>query len=815
MKKINIPLIIGLIIVMGIVFLIFFGEYYAPHDPSGGELSIWSTDDNGENVLKRAPFAPDKNYKLGTDNGGRDVLSVIMAGAKNTFTIVFLATLLRFLIAIPIAFFAAFGERISQRLIVIFSSIFSAIPSLLVCIIVLKINVLRDLDLVSSIIAFIMVFTIVGWGRLAGIIEEKIKEVLDLDFIKGEIAIGKSKFVIAVKNVTAHIMPSIVIYVFLEIALVLLLLAQLGVFEVFVGNKQIFAMKVLGSPERTNFNYFPEWGAMLASTRRSIVGNMFWMSLYPLLAFSVGIMGFNLLGQGLNHELNKRNSMFISYVNRFWFHLSPMTFIDEIKNFKKKRKNVILKSLTIIILAWIIMIPILNAFTVTDSSIMAHLTEIHKDEYGGRLIGTDEHDKFSDYIVSQLESYKIKPLFNEGYISEFLVDPSFNIIDDSDFLVKDMEDEVVFEVKYKVDYYFENWHSTSVDKLQGELLSTDKFLSDEYHKDKDYILVSSSNMMQNSVYDEIRLRANEHKNIKAIIIPDLKQRAYSTKKMELGQKGLTRILDNIDSFSGGIPPIRIHVGKRAGLRLDEFEGNKVEIRANIKNTEGLVGKNIGGIIEGKSKENPIIITTTYDYLGFHDRSPAIGVEDMAKYKGLYENGTSMAGSLEMARNLGSLRKMPERSIVFLFIDGTKVSSDGILNVDNQGVLDQGPLLVHLKFMGITRWNREEDSLYHNTIVNNLDLKVEQDFHRWLRRNSSKSEYYILGDKAIRDKDFAMLQNKEMLGIVLQGIKATEYRYHEGMEQSDIETIDMDRLTAHIQYLLDAITDMAYGKTMLK
>lgn len=431
MKKLNIPLIIGLILVTGLTFLIFCGEYFAPRDPSVGEQSFWVEKENGQRELKRAPMSPDKTYLLGTDSGGRDILSVIMAGAKNTFFIVFLATLFRFFIAVPIAYLAAFGENFSKRLIMIFSSTFSAVPSLLICIMILKTGAISNLELKPSMMAFLIVFTIVGWGRLAVTIEEKIKEILNEDFIQGEIAIGKSKFAIAAQNVFAHLLPSLVIYLFLEIALILLLLAQLGVFEVFVGNKQIFAVRVVGELNRTNFNFFPEWGAMLASTKRSIYDNRFWMSIYPIAAFSISIIGFNLLGQGLNHELNKRNSRFISYVSRFWIFLSPVTFISELKNFRKYTKVVILKILILLAISASIAVPILNAVLVEDSGIAAHVAELSRDEYGGRLIGTEGHERAAEYIVSQLKEYEIEPLFDGSYIKEFKIDPTVNIINAS------------------------------------------------------------------------------------------------------------------------------------------------------------------------------------------------------------------------------------------------------------------------------------------------------------------------------------------------------------------------------------------------
>ena len=78
---------------------------------------------------------------------------------------------------------------------------FTAIPMLIFSYIILNIGYFRRLQMDRAIWAFAIVLTLVGWAKLAGIIEDNTRRIMGEDFIEGEIAIGKTKFQIAYQNV--------------------------------------------------------------------------------------------------------------------------------------------------------------------------------------------------------------------------------------------------------------------------------------------------------------------------------------------------------------------------------------------------------------------------------------------------------------------------------------------------------------------------------------------------------------------------------------------------------------------------------------
>jgi len=101
------------------------------------------------------------------------------------------------------------------------------------------------------------------------------------------------------------------------------------------------------------------------------------------------------------------------------------------------------------------------------------------------------------------------------------------------------------------------------------------------------------------------------------------------------------------------------------------------------------GKNIGGYIWGKNSNNPLVLVTSYDYLGKDS-------------KGLYKNGTSVAAILELARNLRAKSKenMNSRTIVFLFTDGSEQNGQGVIESIGNKNIDVYSFYVYMNYLGL-------------------------------------------------------------------------------------------------------------------
>ncbi len=105
--------------------------------------------------------------------------------------------------------------------------------------------------------------TLVGWSRVAEVVQSRSEDILGQDFIRSEISIGKSRRMIALTNVVPHLAAEMTVMAFMEIAVVLGLLMQLGAFMVFIGNLRIVEKSDRGIIISKPMSFEPEWAAMM------------------------------------------------------------------------------------------------------------------------------------------------------------------------------------------------------------------------------------------------------------------------------------------------------------------------------------------------------------------------------------------------------------------------------------------------------------------------------------------------------------------------------------------------------------------------
>ncbi|MDI3546413.1 MAG: peptide/nickel transport system permease protein [Halanaerobiales bacterium] len=256
------------VVIIGILLLVaLFAPLLAPYSPTE------------QNILFRYQ-PPSSEHWLGTDEMGRDILSRIIYGSRISLRVGLISISLALLMGVTLGLIAGFYGGFLDMVIMRFMDIMLAFPSILLAIAIVAI---LGPQLENAMIAI----AIINVPRFARIIRSSALSLKENDFIKAARALGAGDFRIIVNHLLPNAMAPLIVQTTLSIATAILEAAALS----FLG---------LGAQPPS-----PEWGAML-SDARSALQKAPWVATFPGLAIFFGVLGFNLLGDGLRDALDPK-----------------------------------------------------------------------------------------------------------------------------------------------------------------------------------------------------------------------------------------------------------------------------------------------------------------------------------------------------------------------------------------------------------------------------------------------------------------------------------------------------------------------------
>ena len=413
-------LFLGLIVMLILLGMVFVPGIFTEANPYATEGLKAYTDEEGVFHLEKAPLKPQKGILLGTDELGRHVWALIVYGTKLTLTLGILIVIFRFILAIPFGIFAGFGSLTAHGIIDKLSRFFGTIPTLLLCIIILKMDFFIGLEKSLSILAFVILLGFVGFGKLGITIEERVISIIKEPFVTGDIAIGKNKFQIAMTTVLKHLYPELLVMFFLELARALTLLLQLGLFGVFVGNVRFIEDTSGGVVKTMDISYEPEWASMLGAARNSIRSAP-WIIFFPALAFFITVLGLNAFGEGLRGIMSGKVKLKIPYKKIALVAFILIVFFNSF-NFYKEVTG--------------------YKYEILDQ------TGISFQE-GPVVIGTENGAMAANYIADELSHRDFKPLSGNQYIHEYDVGTGYYTLDSTViFIDQTGEKDISAHVQY-------------------------------------------------------------------------------------------------------------------------------------------------------------------------------------------------------------------------------------------------------------------------------------------------------------------------------------------------------------------------------
>jgi peptide/nickel transport system permease protein len=304
----NPALIVGGLLVVGVAVLVLAGGSL-----TGAKAYTTHNIRMIEGVIQAPPFKPSTLFPWGSDIVGRDVQALVIAGARQTILLALLAMMARvglgaFLGAVAGWWKGSWFDRLLTGAI----GVWAAFPVTLFAMVLIY-----ALGIKQGMSVFIIALCVVGWGEVAQSVRAKVVSLRAEPFIEGARSIGARSWQILWREVLPNLVPSIIVLGVLEMGGVLMLLAELGFINVFLGGGYAVEMAPTG---RQSVVYFysdvPEWGAMLANIRNAWRSYP-WLGWYPGAAFFLSILGFNLLGEGIRHLVEDMHFAVTRLVNRY------------------------------------------------------------------------------------------------------------------------------------------------------------------------------------------------------------------------------------------------------------------------------------------------------------------------------------------------------------------------------------------------------------------------------------------------------------------------------------------------------------------
>lgn len=260
--------VIGLIIVLFFVGMAVFAPLVAPYDPIA---SSWLT-------VRQAPSAA---HWMGTDDLGRDVLSRVIYGAQASLLAGLIAVSIAILAGLPLGLIAGYFGGWIDTVISRCTDALLACPFLVLAI---ALAAFLGASLQNAMIAI----GISAMPIFIRLVRGQVLSIKNEDFVIAARGQGMTDRAIIVSHILPNVVTPVVVQATITMAVAILAEASLA----FLGLGQ--------RPPAAS------WGSMLDVARQFMIDAP-WMSIWPGFAIVLIVLGFNLLGDGLNDALNQKD----------------------------------------------------------------------------------------------------------------------------------------------------------------------------------------------------------------------------------------------------------------------------------------------------------------------------------------------------------------------------------------------------------------------------------------------------------------------------------------------------------------------------
>jgi peptide/nickel transport system permease protein len=229
-------------------------------------------------------LAPSFAHLAGTDKLGRDIFTRLLFGAQLSVLIGFVSVGIGLFIGTVIGVVAGFWGKTLDTVLMGLMDVMLAFPSILLAI---AISAILD-QRVSDVVKICIAVGVVGIPVYARIARSSVLQVKEMEYVEAGRAIGNGVPMLLARYVLPNILVPLVVQ------------ATLGVGTAELDSAGLSYLGLGIQPPTA------EWGSMLNDARDYWLSAP-WALLFPGLAISITVLGFNLLGDGLRDALDPKS----------------------------------------------------------------------------------------------------------------------------------------------------------------------------------------------------------------------------------------------------------------------------------------------------------------------------------------------------------------------------------------------------------------------------------------------------------------------------------------------------------------------------
>lgn len=663
----NPPLILGCLTFIGLVILAIWGARMTSVSP----YSYRNVMLIGGEVFG-PPFQPSAQFPWGSDTLGRDIQALVLAGARQTLALAFLAVVARLLLGTLLGLVSGWWQGSwFDRLVQGLTAVWSAFPAtVFTALLILGMGIQRGISV------FIIALCLVGWSEMTQYVRSQVITQKPSLYIEAARSFGAGSTRILVHHILPHLLSVMLVMAALEMAGVLMLLAELGFLNIFLGGG--FRVET-ASEAILSFSDVPEWGALLANVR-TFWRSYPWVAWSPGLAFFLSILGFNLLGEGLRRFLGESRVSISRLINKYSLVVLS-AFIVGIYFLVQTSAPVVLYR------------P--QAQTFDAARAYLDIEKLASPQMAGRESGTAAQRQAAEYIANRMAEIGLFPANSKQTFIQELPNTKYHLTDIPTLKIINQQGQVVETLGYRKDYV--EFLSLPVPgyghgqgQVQGLIIGNGPpglkpSIRDLDLKDK-VIIIHAEDIGHLPLPSVAGLLVISD-------APDFLERRYlSTSSADrsfpillitpaLGDRLLKSAgssLAEFDALRKDASPNQLFTTRTGDTVSIWFPFEPIDLKETCQNVIGFIpgtGSHIGERRGANLDNQVILLAAHYDGLG-------IG-PDGTFYPGANDNASGVSILLEVARMLKNAEHQPKKTIVFAaWCGGERNEGLSVFNVMN-------------------------------------------------------------------------------------------------------------------------------------